>query len=483
MTTPEAAGDWSEQEASARELRSRMMNEAVLVLGCLDEHVPHLLEPIRAAFELRSIAPLRSAIADAYRLALSWMQVDPHQAGRLESYAGRKGIPRPDRGWVVGEAFDSAQEVVDKFERAEGRFEGLDPVDATPVYSSIWKWMDNRVWAQVTKYWKDSGRGPTNGIRQNPDKPEHRHERPKPAPGHAWDEYGAKIPVTGSPGEAPPSVPTEIGQTGHPGPTPNDAVPAELTGAPGMMDALRELVERALANVTADLFSPDLLARKNGAARATQQRRVLASVSFFLTRIIAEKGDRNPALNDPSASAAHAAECARAVLRAEPDMMQEVMDTALKRGLRSDVLYATAGAIRLGLRSTPAEPDDPSVSWMRTHLTDLEFALEIAQVYPVTILLAYRISTNEVGLNRFKALSDWLEELLDWLVVETSPEQQSAAVAPALEWLETASAAGVQSPLGKARQVVDVAGQKADEALELLGIAERLREIAKGTDR
>lgn len=425
-------------------LRARMLDESVRVLGALPDGDALVQRVLNAADG--PIDDLRNTIADGFNRGIDWMQNDHRECRKLRSHAGKRHVPADDRTDVVAEAFLNARELVDRFRRAEGRFSGTDPESATPAHSNFWGWMLWRVDAMVTQYWRDTG------------------------PYLGSDEVG---------GKSDPSAPT-----------PEEIVVERApVGDSRGIDVRRRLLRRAADRVSEDLASADFQARKAGADRAQHLRRVLAAVTRLLAHIEREQGLDDETLTTPDTIAELVDACTRHILLAEPEMDRDRTDKPMQRGLRSDVLFAAAGALRMAL--SVRLPDSLEARERRLiedvidHLRLLQIALQLAQIKPVVTLLGYRVTSEEVGKKRFAADLAWLDELLDWLERETSRAQRAEATLPALRWLEDVDPKSTcrESPIERARREIDQTGLKTDEALRLLEVHARLSIIVKGLDR
>ncbi len=444
MSSPETTGH---EGPPGEPLRARMLDESVRVLGVLPEG-DALVGGILAAAD-RSIDELRNVIADSLSRALDWIAGDAVECGKLFGgyYSGsevRKTVPAQDRHDVLTVAFDQAGAVVDRFRRAEGQFSGPRPEKATPVQRSFRGWMRGRVSDAAGRYWRHHGRVAASAS------------------------VGDSLDPTAS--------------------TPEEQViEMSAAGDTRAIEVRRRLLRMAIASLSESWASPDILSRKAGAERKRQLDRARSAALRLLTRIEREAGRPEDVHAEPENIAALADECARQRLLEELGTRRET-DQPMHRGLRSDVLFAVAGALRVARLRAPESlrKGDPRLfDFVCFRVLELEIALQLAQVEPVVTLLGSRITSDWIGERRFAADLAWLDELLRWLEEETSPVQRAGAAAPALRWLEEVNPQSIrgESPIERAQREIDEDGPKASEALQLLAVHERLRTIVEGYER
>lgn len=429
------------EDAEFAPLAERMLKEAVEVLSVLPGGWD-LLGPVLAASSA-SADELRPLIADAYDSALKSWFGNAANVGTLESSASRQGFSAADTPSIVSAAWEHADAAVKDFRSAKGRFAGEDPVCATPVQRSFWGWLQGLVRRACSAESRQQMR-----MRQL-------QEIVRVAA-----EQERRLDVAG------------------------DSTPAEVLQSfqrSSVIEVRRELLRAARrAIVTADVSSPDI-----GARRKREAKLALDIAREVGLRFIAEleQQDGTGKVTEASTTPDLVQGCLREVLEnVLHGPTTDQLDQRVHRH-RADALFAAAGALTIASVTGASEHEVDASAWdtARRSLREFCISLRLAQVEAVTFLIGRHV-VSDISASRFRADLQWLDELLDWLATETAPSQRADAARPAVAWLEAPQKRN-PSPVQQARSAVRDGTPKADAAIKLLHVWERLTKIMRENER
>lgn len=433
-------------ESAPEPLLDRMWAEASTALA--EDRYEQYQFWVQEAILAGEVAKARQAIGTAYRVILSDHLEE--QAKAHFGYLWKLGVEQIYREEVYQETVNSAFKAIELFELGEKNYAGDDPERATPIRTTVQRWFFSRLRYEVLNHRTrmQKNRGPL-------------------APGACDEEHsdGQGLPEVPSPDETVGSVLGNLEM---------DELEAIRRARLALFRSCRSAATRL------PLESPDLKVRRAGSDEQWVRRLLVPIVLGFLARL--EELVASSEVSNASAIELLSEAFRDACRGYRPELLPNTRHQFFLRN-RPEAIWAARAVLEFGVMSPGSQARSPDAR-ARFDAEEMLIAFGLGVVQPLVERLALRITTNEAGYNnhpqvghdRFVASYGWLEEVLDWVVDETSPAAVLKVVAPTLATLHKPISADRNSTAAEVAQAIAVSddAKLSADAIVLLALGERL---------
>lgn len=429
-------------ESPPEPLLNRMWAEASTALA--EEPYRTALSSVCRAVHAGDIATARDEIGTAYRVILSDYVKEQRRAHL--GYLRSRGVEQIHHEAVYHDACKSAFGAIELFERGEKDYAGEDPKSATPIRTTVQKWFSSHLDGTV------------------------RDHRDRMQKARIWLVSAEGGIGDGGPAQLPGPDDTEDEALGN----------LQIEELEALHQGRLVFLQRCrIATSRLDLESPDLKVRRAGSDEQRVRRLLVPIVLGFLTRL--EELVASSEVSDRSAIEMLFEAFRDACRVDEPDGPPNNRHKFFERN-RPEAIWAARAVLDFNVTSS----DDPAGSpeaRARFDAQEVLIAFGSGVIQPLAERLALHITTNEVGYKsnpqvghtRFVASYRWLEEVLGWVVDETSPAKVLKVVTPALKTL--------RDPISATRNVTPAEVARAIEASDNLEMSADARVFLALVDR